>query len=421
MNSRNLLLTHTAVFACGAAVAFFIPRSGTETTAGPDGSGRAHRSSSSAAGSSAESDPAAAAGSRGGSSRREASEKTPRGPEAIAARLGEINLIGDPLDRQTALLDLLQRLGPGEFEAVAELHRGTEHFGNARDEFEMILRGWTKADPLGALEYTSSKLNDIGQTSLVLSAWASTDAGAAERWALDHHQGDEPNPYLAAIVRGIAAHDIASASRIAGSMPAGRERGEAMESITRALLVQGTEAAMAYPATVEDPQLRAGYVAMIADRLARRDAEKAATWLAGVNDPEAQNRGARGVAEALARQDVSRAADWVRKLDPAAQAEAARGVIIPMSSSDIAATARWVTTLSGIPNYDRVVEEFVWSCDQRAPEQSAAWIQGVSDPAQQTRLYHRMLGEWSRRDPAAVRNWVASNKVPNSVAQRFSR
>nr|MCU0782257.1 hypothetical protein [Akkermansiaceae bacterium] len=64
---------------------------------------------------------------------------------------------------------------------------------------------------------------------------------------------------------------------------------------------------------------------------------------------------------------------------------------------------------------------FVWSCDYRAPEQSAAWIRGIADPERQTRLYHRMLGEWARRDAAAVKQWVASNGVPPSVAERFLR
>ena len=92
-----------------------------------------------------------------------------------------------------------------------------------------------------------------------------------------------------------------------------------------------------------------------------------------------------------------------------------------MSSNDIAGTAKWVSTLSGIPNYDRAVEEFVWSCDQRAPEQSAAWIQGISDPQQQRKLYHRMLGDWAKRDANAVKQWVSSNEVPADVAKRFNR
>jgi hypothetical protein len=32
-----------------------------------------------------------------------------------------------------------------------------------------------------------------------------------------------------------------------------------------------------------------------------------------------------------------------------------------------------------------------------------------------------MLGEWAKRDAKAVKNWVASNQVPESVARRFSK
>jgi hypothetical protein len=294
-----------------------------------------------------------------------------------------------------------------------------DRYGDSNGEFDMILRGWARVDPLGALEYTSQQPNSRGESSIVLAAWAGSDAAAAERWALDHHEGDGANPWMTAVIRGLAAHDIARASQLIGTMPNSRERGQAIDAITRALLVQGPEAAMAYPASIEDPQLRAGFVSEIAGRLAGKDPEKAAAWLASTGDAESQNRASRRVAEALARENPDAAAKWVPTLSPAAQAEAARGVIPLMSNNDIEGTAKWVSTIAGIPNYDRVVEEFVWSCDQRAPEQSAAWIQGVSDPAQQTRLYHRMLGGWARRDAEAVKAWVANNEVPNSVANRF--
>ncbi len=420
MKLRNLLLSHFAVFACGAAIVFVARGPETAPTTADDASGIARRSASRAesGGASVSADSRSAPGRE---RRENADPKSLKTPEAVAARLGEINLMADPLDRQAALFEFIKRLGPNEFAAVAGQYRTMEHFANTRGEFEMILRGWTKADPLAALQYTTETLNDRGQTSLVLASWAGTDAAAAERWALANHEGEGANPYLSAVIRGLAAHDIGRAGQLVETMPGSRERGEAMDAITRALLVQGAEAAMAFPQTIQDPQLRAGYVAMIADRLADRDADKAANWLAAMNDPEAQRRAAREVSQSLARQDVSRAAEWVRKLDPVARAEAARGVIQPMSSSDITGTAQWVSSLAGIPDYDRVVEEFVWSCDQRAPEQSAAWIRGISNPERQASLYHRMLGEWARRDPNAVRAWVANNEVPNSVAQRFRR
>jgi hypothetical protein len=204
-------------------------------------------------------------------------------------------------------------------------------------------------------------------------------------------------------------------------MPLSRERGEAVDAITRALFLQSPEAAMAFPATITDEALKGGFVAAIADRMLRKDPNKAAEWIASMDQGEVQNRAARGVAEALARTDAQNAASWVRKLKPEAQAEAARGVIPIMSGSDIPGTAQWVSGLAGTPGYDRVVEEFVWSCNTRAPEQSAAWIQGVANPDQQRRLYHRMLGEWAQRDAAAVKQWIAENNVPEDVRRRFNR
>lgn len=414
MKARRSIFTHAAVFAVGISIAF-VARHASENDA--DASADARRSSITSGG--------METGNTGGlvsgpnRERREAAARGENDRNGRERKLEDIVRIGDPLDRQMALLEALKRLGPQDFAAFSDQYRALDHYGNSRGEYEMILRAWAKVDPLGALTHAGERPDGFGDQTVLLAAWAGNDAAAAERWALANHQGDGPNPFLASVIRGVAVNDIAHASALAASMPNSRERGDAMEAITRALMVQGADAAMAFPNSIQDPDMKGGYVSMIADRLANKDAQAAADWIASFPDAALQSRGARRVADALARQDVEKAADWVEKLQPEAQAEAARGVIQPMSTNDIAGTAKWVTTLNGIPNYDRVVEEFVWSCDVRSPEQSAAWIAGVSDPAQKTRLYHRMLGEWARRDPAAVKAWVANNNVPNSVAQRF--
>ncbi|MCU0780495.1 MAG: hypothetical protein MUF04_05255 [Akkermansiaceae bacterium] len=351
--SLTAVLSHAAVFACGAVIVFIgkgvqdesqgtaengaSTRGGDGRSAGPALSSRAEARASS------------------GRARGETADKSPRSAETATARLGEIRMIGDPLDRQEALIDLINRLGPGEFQAVAEQFRNLEHFGNSRGEFDLIMRGWAKADPLGALAYATETLKSGERTALVLSTWAGNDPDAAERWALANHKGDGPNGYLSAVISGIALYDIDRASALAATMPGSHERGEAMDSIARALMVRGEAAAMAFPGTIQDADLRAGFVSIIADRLARRDVNAAASWLASMNEPDAQRRAARRVAEELARRDPAQAASWVGKLSPAARAEAARGVIDPMSRADIAGTAQWVSTLAGIPNYDSVV------------------------------------------------------------------
>lgn len=421
MKHRKAILSHTAVFIVGAALAVVGFRSN---------SSQPQPGSDDDAGLSTGRRPGAPAGlgeSRGllrSSAQRERgaagnSAGRPEGP--TTERLTSIVRMGDPLERQLALMDLLDRLGPGEFAAVAEQFRQMDHYSGSGGEFDLILRSWAKANPLEALEYTTKQLKSGSASAEVLAAWAGKDAAAAESWALANHTGDGPNPYLAAVIRGVAAYDIGHATRLLESLPPGGEQRDGVDSITRALLVQGGDTAMNFPSTIQDPKLRAGFISAIAKRLTAKDPAQAGAWLASMSDANDQNQGARRVAQALAQQDPQAAADWLRKLQPAARAEAARGVIPKMSEGDITGTAQWVTTLAGIPNYDRVVEEFVWSCDYRAPEQSAAWIGGIADPRQQARLYHQMLGEWAKRDAGAVKTWVADNQVPESVARRFNR
>ncbi len=414
MNRTTLLLSHGAVFAVGIAAAMIAHRGDESENAARAAEESRTRAGASTAGMAG--GPADAA--RGGRGARDGA-----GPSGGAAveRLGDIVRMTDAFERQRALMELIDSLGPDEFAAVADGFREMDHLGNARDEYELLLRGWAKVDPLGALAYVDEHPGAGRVRGPILETWAGLDAAAAENWALANHDGDGPNPHLAAVIAGIAPHDVEHASRLVQTMPGSRERGQAIEAMTRALLAQGVDAALAFPALISDEHLRGSFVSQIADRVSRRDPEKAAEWVASFPEGEVQNRAARNVAGVLARQDVQQAAQWVKQLSPEAQAEAARGVIPRMSSEDIAGTARWVSTLAGTPNYDRVVEAFVWSCDQRAPEQSATWIQGVSDPGQQRRLYHRMLQSWARRDREAMQNWVASNNVPEDIRERFLR
>jgi hypothetical protein len=417
MKLSKLILTHGAVFAIGIGAAWFGKQSHAPANSSTDGPSSGTRSSTANARLDSSANPNSAPGSSAG--KRPNPAKTTA--QSAAEQLQAIGRIGDPFERQRALMDLIDTLNPGQFSALADQFRDMDHLGDSRGEYDLILGAWAKADPLTALEYVSQHGNSRASRATILATWAGRDAAAAERWALDNHSGDGPNPHLVAVIQGIASQDLANASRLAQSLPLSRERGEAIESITRALLAQGAEAAMNFPATIAEDMLRGGFVSSIANRLAIKNPQQAAAWVASLAQGDIQNRAARSVAGALARQDTKAATTWVNTLQPEARAEAARGIIPILSATDIPGTAQWVSSLAGTPDYDRVVEEFVWSCNTRAPEQSAAWIQGVSNPDQQRRLFHRMLGEWAQRDASAVKQWVSNNEVPADVLRRFSR
>ncbi|MES2439749.1 MAG: hypothetical protein V4584_11805 [Verrucomicrobiota bacterium] len=420
MKRSSLILTHGAVFSIGIAAAMIANSvRGTNDRDTADTTVPATRSSSRTPAGSSESGGI----SRDGKMKETERSKSGRQAASPLERLGEIVKMTDSFSRQRALMDMIETLGPGQFAEVAGQFRNLDHLGNSRGEYGLILQGWSKLDPLAALDYVGTRDDGRGRGT-ILETWAGNDAAAAEAWAKANFTGEGPNPYMASIIRGVAGNDLATATRLAEAMPQSNERGQAAGSITDALFQQGVEAAKNYPAGITDEALRGGFVAMIANRLAEKDPDDAARWLASMNAGEDQRRAARRVADALAKEDPTKAAAWLKSLQPEARAEAARGIIPVMSSGDpnkITQTATWVASLAGTPGYDNVVEEFVWSCNTRAPEQSAAWIQGVANPDQQRRLYYRMLGEWSQKDAAAVKQWVAANNVPDDVRRRFLR
>ena len=416
MKKSTIIASHAAIFALGVGAAIFTVKesegnaaTGVETEAN-SGNQRVTRGGVSQIG-----DETGKRTNRVGGSRAAGSFGNASATESI----GKISKITDPYDRQRALMEFLDTLAPDQFAAVADEFQKLNHYGNTGTEMELLFQAWAKADPTAALTYIDENPETGRNRGDVLSTWASSDPAAAEKWALDKHQGDGPNPYMASVIRGIAAHDIPNASRLTASMPLSRERGQAIDAMAKALLIDGTDAAFAFPDTIKDEHLKGSFVMMIAQNLSQKDPQAAADWVASMENGNVQERASANIANRLAQVDVRKAADFVNSLKPEAKANAATATVPMMSRDDIAGTARWVSTLAGTPGYDRVVESFVWSCDERAPEQSAAWIRGVSDTNQQTRLYHRMLGNWAQKDPAAVRNWVAQNEVPDNVRKRF--
>lgn len=329
--------------------------------------------------------------------------------------------MADTYERQRKLMDFLDGLSPERFAEVADEFRKSPHYDNQGSEMELLFRAWAKAAPLAALGYIEENPDAARNRDEVLETWAGADPDAAEKWALEKHEGEGENPYLASVIKGIAAQDINRASVLTQTMPPGRQRGEAIDAVAKALLMSGTDAAFAFPETVADEHLRGSFVALISRNLAARDPQAAADWVASLGDGATQARASGEVAARLARVDVKQAAGFVTSLQPEARANAAAASIPAMSQLNIEGTAKWVATLAGTPGYDKVVESFVWSCDERSPEQSAAWISGVSDAAAQEKLYHRMLGGWAQKDAVAVRNWVSQNEVPAGVKRRFVR
>jgi hypothetical protein len=376
----------------------------------------ATRSSRASQGSSTES-------TRIGSTRESRSTSGRKSMQSAVERLARLEGIvrgENPLDRNRALLAFIDQLAPEDFQEAVEHFRSLGITENRFGEYSLLLSAWAKTDPLAALGYAREKTRGNFATNTILTSWASTDPQSAIRWAEANHTGDEANPFMAGVIRGIAGTDPELATSLLTSMPRSTERGEALDAVLPYLLAQGNDAARAWIENIKDEALRSGAMQRVADRFAATDPAGTAAWLLA-NPSEATQRRMDDVYRTWAGQDERAAMASLETLPSGDnRSNALRGILNSMAESD---PAKAVSIMDRYPSdlNDRVVGDFVWSSYRSNPAIAVDQIARMSNNGYRDHLYRRTLGNWMERDPAAATAWINSNPVPEPVREHIQR
>ncbi len=324
------------------------------------------------------------------------------------------------LDRGRAMLEWIDSLAPEEFEAAVERFRSLGLTEARMGEYAMLLTAWAEVDPTSALAYTTKNTTSGMATGTVLSAWASRDPEAAIAWAKANHEGDEANPYMVGIIRGLVGTDPVRATALLQEIPFSEERGEALQAMMPHLLQLGAESAKKWISELSDERLRDGAVARFAEELAKQDPAGTASWLmANLSDTSVRSM-----------DEVFR--EW-RKKDPAAavanfeslpegdaRSRALRGIVMfdarndPQSAADL--MNRFPADIT-----DRTVQHFIWNSFEKAPDVAANQIALIKDEGSRNRMYERALDSWLDRDQAAAQNWINSANLPASVIEALGQ
>ena len=314
----------------------------------------------------------------------------------------------NPLERNRALLALIDQLGPGEFEDAVNRFRSLGITGERTAEYYLLMAAWAQADPLTALAYAKENSRGGGATATVLTTWATTDPEAAIRWAQSNHQGDGANPYLPGIIRGLATTDPARATELLAGMPKSVERGQALDSILPHLVQQGPEATRAWIAAITDDSLRDGAILRVAEQLADKDPAGTASWLVA-NPGEASQRRLDNVYSVWAQKDQQAAMSSFSTLPAGdARSNALRGVISSVAGDNPKAAISLMDRYPKDVN-DRVVQNFVWHSFGSDPEVAVTAIARIGDEKQREQMYRRTLEVWKEQDPASAKAWVLGN------------
>ncbi|MFD2255496.1 hypothetical protein ACFSSA_02305 [Luteolibacter algae] len=324
----------------------------------------------------------------------------------------------NPLDRGRAMLSWIDSLAPDEFESAVERFRELGPTQNRMGEYAMLLTAWAELDPTAALAYTTEKTRGGMATGTVLTAWASRDPEAAIAWAKANHEGDEANPYMIGIIRGMVETDPARATELLQDLPFSGERGRALQAMIPHLMEMGTEGAKNWIAGLTDEKLRDGATARLAEEMAKKDPSGTAEWLLS-NLGENSTRSVDEVFSEWAKTDKAAALDSFEKLPEGdARSRAFRGLVISDARENPQAA---IALMDSYPQdvTDRTVQHVIWSSFDKNPDVAASQIGKIQDEGSRNRMYDRALNAWLSRDPAGAKTWINSANLPPDVVQKL--
>lgn len=330
------------------------------------------------------------------------------------ARLESIIRGENPLDRNRALLAFIDQLAPGDFEQAVAHFRSLGLTEGRMGEYSLLLTAWAQADPLSALAYAKENTTGGYAAGTILTSWASNDPEAAIRWAKANHPGEEANPYMPGIIRGIAASDPTRATELLTSMPKSVERGKALDFILPHLLQQGTEATRSWIAAITDDALRNGAIMRAAEPLAASDPAGSASWLLA-NPGEAAQRRMDDVYNVWSKKDEQAAWSSFSTLPTGdARSNALRGIINGVAGDNPKAA---VSLMDRFPNdvNDRMVQHFVWRSFDSDPLTSINAIARMGDQQRRDAMYRRTFEAWQEQDPSSADTWLRQNSGSSAV------
>jgi len=344
------------------------------------------------------------------------------------ADLAKIMAGPNALARGRALQKWIDSLAPDEFEAAVDSLRSRSRYNDKSAEFSMLLlTAWAEVNPASALAYTmgpkadnfdlkTSKFTRSEATSNVLSAWAGRDPEAAIAWANSHHHGEEANPYMLGIIRGIAESDPARATALLHDLPFGYVRGDALLTMVPHVMKMGPEYVKQWIADIPDERLRQGAVYRFSIAMATQDPAGAAAYL--LNNPSDRSMGAvSNVFGDWAKLDPAAAIASVESLpEGAARQKALNGIVEMLAPNNAQAAAALMNRFAGEMS-DMDITSIISRNFHESPDWAANQIDLIQDENARQNMYVSRLHDWLLRDEAAAQNWINSANLPASVIE----
>ena len=329
---------------------------------------------------------------------------------------------GSILERMGAYMDALRRMDTSNLGEVVDAFEALPKGYGRHLEMKLLMRSWANLDPVGALSYAQSSLDEKSEKrfamSEVLAGWAALDSSAAISW-VEQYQNENPDSkdganLMVGIVKGLAEDDLNIADDFFRTLPEGSAKWQASTFLVQEYAELGTDEAIRWAEQFpgEDERMRSMILGQLSSKLAQKDLEGAAAWAANMPVGKASEQVVSNLLSRWTSQDPQQAAEWASQIQESEKrVQAMKLLTNKWSLRDPVATAGWLNNFPPSEELDPVVGEFVNRISSRDPEGAVGWANSIINVEQKEKILGKALRAWDRKNPEQAKAWRRQNNV----------
>jgi len=339
-------------------------------------------------------------------------ERTKMTSEEVGLALRNAFLDSNPITRSVVFSNLLANLDSENLEAVLEVYEDIPLGFENMHEYQMLLYGWGKFDPEGAIGYCNQRATGIGAgfaTAGVLHGWASSDPQAALEWVQAPENEGMSKIYNFGLVRGWASQDLPSATAYVTGLDEGGDRHELVKILTTEQLKQGFSPARFWVESMDDENMKKSAFTNLTQQRSREHPEEVAQWLKEHAGKEYADASFGRLGDNWGQRDPVAAAQYFDEL-PAGEGktEGMREVVEHWAKEDPEATGNWLNEKEPSEDMDTIYATYARQVSEEDGQGASAmqWAVSITEPKLQKRTVTAVGQNWYRQDKESVEAWL---------------
>ncbi len=346
-------------------------------------------------------------------------------PDQVREALRNAHYDPNPITRSAVFANLLANLNAENIEAVKEVYEDIPLGFESMHEYQLLLYGWGKFDPQGAIEYCNQRATGIGAgfaTAGVLHGWASENPQAAVEWVESPENIGMSKLYNFGLVRGWASNDLPGATAYVAGLDQGGDRHELVKILTNEQLKKGFSPARLWVESMGDENnMKNSAFTNLTQQRSREHPEEVAVWLkehAGEKYAEASFE---RLGDNWGQRDPISAAKYFDEL-PAGEgrSDGMREVVEHWAKDDPEATGNWLNEKEPSADLDQVYAAYAKEVSKENGEGAMDWARTIAEPKLKEKTITAVGQNWYRQDKAEVEAWLPDSGLSEETQKAIT-